>query len=227
MIAFEQVTKTYRLGDADWTFGPVSFAIERGEAVVIKGRSGSGKSTCLQLLGGLQAPDTGRVLFDGRDIAHQSEREGNRFRNEQIGFIFQEFFLVTELSLLENIALPLLIRRVPRAQALQRAEEVAAQVGLGEKLRNKPSELSGGQRQRVAIARALITEPTLLLADEPTGNLDVATGKEIIDLLFAVNQSHGSTLVIVTHDAAIASRAGRVLELADGQLLPDPSLQPA
>ncbi len=218
MIRFHNVCKTYRLGDATWTFGPATFKIKHGESAAIKGRSGSGKSTCLHILGGLQAPDSGEVFFDERDISQLSEREGNRFRNEQIGFVFQEFFLVDEFSLLENVALPLTIRKAPHNQALAQAEVMLQKVGLADKARNKPSELSGGQRQRAAIARALITKPQLILADEPTGNLDAQTGTEIIDLLFNINKTEGTTLIVVTHDAAIAKRASRTLELADGKL---------
>lgn len=220
MIRFAEVTKEYRLGNSTWKFGPVSFEIVTGESVAIVGRSGAGKSTLLHLLGGLLTPDSGTITFDSTDLMQLSENKRNEFRNRHIGFVFQEFFLIEEFSIIENVAMPLLIRGIARQQALEKAATSLNSVGLEGKFLNHPSELSGGQRQRAAIARAIIGEPALLLADEPTGNLDVETGQEIIGLLSRMNKETGATLIIVTHDPVVTEVSDRAIEIADGHIVP-------
>lgn len=192
------------------------------ETVAIVGSSGSGKSTLLHVLGCLDRPDGGSLLIDGHDTARFGERELAAFRNRTIGFVFQFHYLLPEFTALENAAMPLLIAGLPRKRALAIAEELLLEVGLAERLDHRPSELSGGEQQRVAIARALANSPSLILADEPTGNLDHASGELVADLLWRVNADKKVALVIVTHNHEIAARAGRVLELRDGRLSPRP-----
>jgi putative ABC transport system ATP-binding protein len=195
----------------------VSFAVRGGEAVAVVGASGSGKSTLLSLLAGLDLPSRGTVRLAGREINTLSEDERAALRGSLLGFVFQSFQLLPALDALENVALPLELAGSATAQ--ERAEAMLARVGLGERLRHYPKHLSGGEQQRVALARAFAVRPALLLADEPTGNLDAATGAEIIDLMFEMNREAGTTLVLVTHDEALAARCGRVLRLAGGRLL--------
>jgi putative ABC transport system ATP-binding protein/lipoprotein-releasing system ATP-binding protein len=193
----------------------ISLDLARGEAVFLVGASGAGKTTLLYTLAGLERPDSGAVLFDGQELYQGSQAAQARRRNQRIGFIFQGYFLLPELTALENVALPALIGR-----SAERAQAAAAldRVGLGERLHHLPAELSGGEQQRVAIARALINDPAVIFADEPTGNLDSQTGEGIVALLLEIVRAAGKTLVVVTHDPALAARGDRRLEMRDGQL---------
>ena len=192
--------------------------MQRGDFLALRGASGAGKSTLLHLLGGLDTPNEGEVRLGGRNLADLSRRELARLRNQEVGFIFQAYYLLPELDALENVCLPARMARRPAAQAQKRGRELLERVGLGERVEHKPYELSGGEQQRVAIARALINEPELVLADEPTGNLDSHTGSDIIDLLCAIREEKQTTLVMATHDAKVAARAAKVIELVDGQI---------
>jgi lipoprotein-releasing system ATP-binding protein len=193
-----------------------SFTIHRGETASVVGASGAGKSTLLHLVGTLDAPDRGSIAYAGRDLMRLTAAELADFRNNELGFVFQFHHLLPEFSALENVAMPALIRRRPRAEALDRARRVLEEVGLGHRLEHRPGELSGGEQQRVALARALVLDPPLLLADEVTGNLDEKTGEEIHQLLFDLNQERGVTLIVVTHNRSLADRMTRRLLLEDG-----------
>ncbi|MEX2146070.1 MAG: ABC transporter ATP-binding protein [Candidatus Rokuibacteriota bacterium] len=201
----------------------VTFEVARGEVVAITGPSGSGKSTLLGLIAGLDTPSAGSIVVDGVNVTALGESALARFRRRAIGYVFQSYHLIPTLSALENVAIPLELAGAPAA--LGRAAALLADVGLAARAHHYPAQLSGGEQQRVAIARALALRPALVLADEPTGNLDSATGAAIIDLLLALNHEHGSTLLLVTHDAALAQRANRVIGLRDGRLVREP--QPA
>lgn len=196
----------------------IDLEVRRGEFVAIQGASGAGKSTLLHLLGGLDTPDHGEIWFGQQDLARFSASALTRFRNVKIGFVFQAYHILPELDALENVCLPARMARRQARDAEARARYLLKTVGLGERMDHKPYELSGGEQQRVAIARSLINEPDLLLADEPTGNLDSHAGQEIIDLLCSMKSERATTLVIATHDARVASRASRVLHLLDGQI---------
>ena len=197
----------------------VSFAIEPGEYVAILGPSGSGKSTLLHLLGALDRPSAGTVRFGGRDVAAMDDTELATLRNRSVGFVFQSFHLLPRLDALANVALPLVYRGLPRAERRARATAALAAVGLTDRAAHRPSQLSGGQQQRVAIARALVGDPALILADEPTGNLDTGTGAEVLELLARLRSERGTALVVITHDAAIAAAADRHIIVRDGLIL--------
>ena len=196
----------------------IDFEIRRGEMLAIVGASGVGKSTFLHILGGLDRPTAGRVLYGDVDIFSLAPGELARFRNESVGFIFQFHHLLPEFTALENVMIPALIRRATQSDAAAMATKILAEVGLGSRLHHRPGELSGGEQQRVAVARALVLKPEVVLADEPTGNLDTHTGESIHDLLLSINKQMGITFVIVTHNDKLAIRADRVLRMADGKL---------
>jgi putative ABC transport system ATP-binding protein len=217
MIEVEGLGKDVRSGDGTLTIlHDISFRVSAGEAVAVVGASGSGKTTLLSLMAGLDSPSRGRVRLAGEEISALDEDARAALRGRMLGFVFQSFQLLPALTALENAALPLEL--MGRADANAKAEVMLARVGLGARLHHYPKHLSGGEQQRVALARAFAVEPRLLLADEPTGNLDAATGAEIIELMFAMNREAGTTLVLVTHDEALAARCGRVLRLAAGRL---------
>jgi putative ABC transport system ATP-binding protein len=219
IIEVRDLHKTFKLDGEDIAaLGGDAFRIERGELVAIIGPSGSGKSTLLGLLGGLDTPTRGEVLLDGTDISRLNERQLTRLRNEKIGFVFQTFNLIPSLTALENVALPIQFARRRNYHPERRATELLTHLGLGDRLRHRPAQLSGGQQQRVAIARALANNPPLLLADEPTGNLNQETGAVVLQTLKQVRQDFGTTVVIVTHDPIVAEQCDRALRLVDGRL---------
>ena len=197
----------------------ISFQVRQGESVAIVGASGSGKSTLLGLLAGLDAPSSGTVRLDGQDLAGLDEDGRAALRGRLLGFVFQSFQLLPALSAIENVMLPLELNGSAKGTARQQAEAMLTRVGLGHRLNHYPKHLSGGEQQRVALARAFVVRPQILLADEPTGNLDGATGTQVIDLMFEMNAEQGATLILVTHDNVLANRCGRILRLASGRLL--------
>ena len=218
LIEFDAVCKYYQMGDTTVKAADhITMKIEKGEFVAIVGQSGSGKSTCMNIIGCLDVPTHGTYRLNGRDVGKMNRNELAAVRNEMLGFIFQQYNLLPRLNLMENVEVPLVYAGISRAERHIRAQEVLEQVGLGDKLKNRPNQLSGGQQQRVAIARALATNPTLLLADEPTGALDQATGEQVMALFRELNDE-GRTIVMITHDLKIARHASRIVNILDGVL---------
>jgi putative ABC transport system ATP-binding protein len=222
ILSVQKVTKTFVSGDHKLTvLDTISFDVEKGTTCAIVGPSGSGKTTLLGLCAGLDRPTSGRVVLNGQPISNMKEDELNSVRNEQIGFVFQSFQLISTLTALENVMVPVELRGVPYREVEQKAKELLAQVGLKERFHHYPNQLSGGEQQRVGLARAFIHKPDILFADEPTGNLDSETGEQIEDLLFDLNRESGTTLIIVTHDRELAEKCDRIIELKSGEIFRD------
>jgi putative ABC transport system ATP-binding protein len=217
----EQIGKTYRLGDVVVpVLRGIDLTILRGDYVAIMGASGSGKSTLMNILGCLEQPSEGNYYFDARDITKIPDDERTDLRNFRIGFVFQQFNLLSRLTALQNVMLPMVYAGYPKSERLRRAQQLLVDVGLADRMANLPSQLSGGQQQRVAIARALVNQPDLVLADEPTGALDSCTGEEVMDLVSGLHQM-GITIVLVTHDGGVAARTQRIVRLQDGRIMAD------
>lgn len=219
MIQVQKLQKTFvKDGQRIEAIKGLDFEIAEGGSLAIVGVSGAGKSTLIHIIGTLDHPTSGTVLFGGVDVFNWPEKRLAAFRNRQIGFVFQFHNLLPEFTALENTMMPALIQRLPRSEAKQRAEAILKEVGLGDRITHKPGELSGGEQQRVALARALVLEPKILLADEPTGNLDTETGKKIEDILLALNRTKGITLIVVTHNPSLADRMSHRIGLRDGRI---------
>ncbi|MDV2989987.1 MAG: ABC transporter ATP-binding protein [Dehalogenimonas sp.] len=222
MIQVENLKKDYRLGEETvHALAGVSLEIEKGEFAAFVGPSGSGKSTLLHLIGGLDTPSSGSIVVDGKDLSRASDGQLAAYRNHNIGFVFQAFHLHPTYSAVENVAIPLIFAGLGKTERLKKAREALEAVGMAHRADHRPNQLSGGERQRVSIARALVTDPGLIVADEPTGNLDTANGGRIMDLLGALNKEKGITLLVATHDAELAGRARRVVNLRDGLITGD------
>jgi putative ABC transport system ATP-binding protein len=219
LIQMEQIRKSYKMADENLeVLKGISLTIEQADYVAIMGPSGSGKSTLMHILGCLDVPSSGHYFLSGQDIAGLSESKLASIRRKQIGFVFQSLNLLTALNALENVALPLLYQGVSPGEQRERATEALIQVGLGERLRHRPSQLSGGQQQRVAIARAIVTKPPVILADEPTGNLDSHAGQEVLSIFSRLHES-GQTLIMITHDAQVAHHTNRIIQILDGNIV--------
>jgi putative ABC transport system ATP-binding protein len=216
VIRIENLTRFYTIGEETVrALNGINLSIEKNEYVALMGPSGSGKSTLMNIIGCLDTPTSGEYYLNGPNVAQLSDSELAAIRNKEIGFVFQTFNLLPRLTALQNVALPLVYAGIPEAERLKKAKEVLEQVGLGDRIKHRPNELSGGQRQRVAVARALVNHPSIILADEPTGNLDTKTSEEIMQLLDIIHQA-GNTIVLVTHEEDIALRAKRVVRMRDG-----------
>jgi len=221
MIELSNITKTYRMGEVDFTvLSGVSLSVQSGELIAIMGPSGSGKSTIMNIVGCLDRPTSGSYRFEDREINAMTDDELASIRNVKIGFVFQTFNLLARFSALKNVEVPLIYGGVPARLRNARAVPLLEKVGLADRLHHKPTELSGGQQQRVAIARALVNNPPLLLADEPTGNLDSRSGEEVLKILTGLN-AQGVTIIIVTHDQTVAARCRRIVNVKDGQIISD------
>lgn len=218
IIRCENLSKTYTGLDVAVLNG-IDFNVNAGEQIAIVGASGSGKSTLLHLLGGLDTPSDGKVELLGNNLSGMSESRKGEIRNESLGFVYQFHHLLPEFTAIENVAMPLFVRRVDRVQALETAKNILDKVGMTHRIEHMPSELSGGERQRVALARALVTQPACILADEPTGNLDRVTANQVFDLLLEINKVQNTSLVVVTHDLGLASKMQRQYKLEDGKLV--------
>ena len=222
VIQIDDIKKIYKMGEVEVpALNGVSFRVEKGEMVAITGPSGSGKSTLMNIIGCLDTPTSGSYILDGVDVSKLSDDEQANIRNKKIGFVFQQFNLLARTSALDNVMLPLNYSSTPVNQRKEKAIQALERVGLGNRLNHHPNELSGGQQQRVAIARALVNEPSILLADEPTGALDSKTGAEIMDLFQGLHRDAGQTVILVTHDAFVAKHTERIIHLADGQIISD------
>ncbi|GAA4335412.1 ABC transporter ATP-binding protein [Flaviaesturariibacter amylovorans] len=228
MIQLKAVEKTYRTDTIETTaLNGIDLNVAKGEFLSIMGPSGCGKSTLLNIIGLLDTPTRGEVLIGGQQTTQLSDKQLARFRNQQLGFIFQSFHLINDLRVLDNVELPLLYRNVSARERAELSKEALAKVGLGNRMKHFPSQLSGGQKQRVAIARAIVGQPAIVLADEPTGNLDSAMGNEIMDLLLQLNEQDGATIVMVTHDELMARKTHRLVRLFDGAQVNDHYLKNA
>ena len=220
VVRLENVVKTYSMGESEvHALAGISFKIEQGEFLSIMGPSGSGKSTCMNMIGCLDRPTSGLVEINGKETAKMDEKELAVLRNQTVGFVFQQYHLISSMNVLENVMLPLKYARVEHNERVERAKEALEAVGLGERLKHRPHELSGGQKQRVAIARAMITRPKILLADEPTGALDSTTGKQVMEMFARINKEQGTTIIIVTHDPGIGASTKRCIRILDGRIV--------
>lgn len=219
MIELKKVSKVYELGgEKIYALDGVTLSLEQGDFLAVVGPSGSGKSTLANIIGGLDRPDSGEVLVDGTNITGMKDAQLSQYRNKTVGFIFQSFNLQPTLTAMENVMVPLLFARVPIKERKKRAVEALRAVGLENRMKHKPSQLSGGQRQRVCIARALVNRPSIIIADEPTGNLDSKKSDEIVTLLKKLNHERKITLIVITHDKSVANQAKETLTMKDGQL---------
>ena len=220
VVRLDNVVKTYSMGESEvHALRGISFEIAQGEFLSIMGPSGSGKSTCMNMIGCLDRPTSGIVEINGKETAKMTEKELAVLRNQTVGFVFQQYHLIPSMNVLENVMLPLKYQKVEKSERVERAKKALEAVGLGDRLKHRPHELSGGQKQRVAIARAMITEPKILLADEPTGALDSSTGKQVMELFKTINREKGTTVIIVTHDPGIGASTERCIKILDGQLV--------